>query len=146
MKTSMGKRCGATKPDGSNCRTAALPGSVFCLFHDPSRADERREAKARGGRQNHLRTLQASVPDVRVKDRADAIALLSETINQVRKGQIDPKVANCVGFLANILMKAIEGAQVDARIEQLETTVKGHTSEVDLALTGDSYDELMGQQ
>jgi hypothetical protein len=29
----------------------------------------------------------------------DAIALISETINQVRRGQIDPRVANSVGFL-----------------------------------------------
>jgi hypothetical protein len=145
MKTVIGKRCGATNRDGSSCRAAALPGSLFCLFHDPSRSDERREAQARGGRQNHMKTLDVSAPDVSVKNRTDAIALLSETINQVRKGQIDPRVANCVCFLTNTLIKTIDDAQLDARIEQLEAAVKVRTQTVDLTLTGDTYEKLSEQ-
>jgi hypothetical protein len=35
---------------------------------------------------------------------ADVVKLLSETINQVRKGIIDPPVANAIGYLANVLI------------------------------------------
>jgi hypothetical protein len=50
-----------------------------------------------------MRTLDESVPDVKIENSGDVTALLSETVNQVRKGFIDPQVANAVGYLANLL-------------------------------------------
>ena len=81
MKTPISKTCSATKQDESKCNTAAIPGSEFCFFHDPSKAEKRREAQARGGCQNRMKTLESTVPDVKVEDCGDAIALISETIN-----------------------------------------------------------------
>src|ERR1039458_8517573 len=131
MKTPISKTCNATKWEESKCNAAAIPGSKFCFFHDPSNAEKRREAQAQGGRQNRTKTLESTVPDVKVEDCGDAIALISETINQVRKGQIDPRVANCVGFLANILIKAVEQNKLKTRIEQLEELLKVQTSTTD---------------
>ena len=50
--------------------------------------------------------------------------MLSDTINQVRKGQIDPRVANAVGYLSNILIKALEQTEMEKRIEGLEALVR----------------------
>ena len=136
MKTPFNKTCGAIKSDQSKCQAPALPGSEFCFFHDPSKADKRREAQAQGGRRNRMKTLEESAPDVKVKDSGDAIALISDTINQVRKGQIDPRVANSVGFLANILLKAVERDKLETRIEQLEAVLKVQTPTLDLTVTG----------
>src|SRR5579863_2678940 len=105
MKTPISRFCSAIKPDQSNCQAPALPGSEFCFFHDPSRAEKRRQAQAQGGSQNRMKTLEDSAPDVKVEDCGDAIALLEQTISQVRRGEIDPRVANSVGFLANILIR-----------------------------------------
>ena len=135
MKTPIGKTCRGTKPDQSNCQAPALPGSEFCFFHDPSKAEKRREAQARGGRQNHMKTLDAAAPDVKVEDCRSAISLISETINQVRKGQIDPRVANSVGFLANILIKAVERDKMETRIDQLEALLKVQDPTLDLNVT-----------
>jgi hypothetical protein len=136
MKTPVIKTCNATKQDQSKYQAAAMPGSEFCFFHDPSKAEKRREAQAQGGRQNRMKTLDESAPDVKVKDSGDAIALISDTINQVRKGQIDPRVANSVGFLANILLKAVERDKLETRIQQLEAVLKVQTPTLDLTLTG----------
>lgn len=136
MKTPISKNCSATKPDDSKCQAPALPGSEFCFFHDPSKAEERREAQAQGGRQNRMKTLEATAQDVKVEDSGDARALLVQTINQVRKGEIDPRVANSVGFLANILIKALEQDKLEARIELLEAALKVQTPTLDLAVTG----------
>ena len=135
MKTPISKICSASKPDQSNCQAPALPGSEFCFFHDPSKAEKRREAQAQGGRQNRMKTLEDSAPDVKLEDCGDAIALISETINEVRKGKIDPRVANSVGFLANILIKAAERNKLETRIEQLEALLKVQTSTFDLSVT-----------
>src|SRR5713101_7740853 len=119
------KPCKARKPDGSGCQAAALPASNFCFFHDPSMAAERREAQALGGRQNRMKTLDGAAPDIKVQDCGDVVALISETINQVRKGVIDPRVANAVGYLANVLIKAFEQDELETRIERLEALLKG---------------------
>jgi len=144
MKAPICKTCSGTKPDQSNCHAPALPGSEFCFFHDPTKAGERREAQAQGGRQNRMKTLEATAPDVKVEDCGDAIALLVQTINQVRRGEIDPRVANSVGFLANILIRATEQDKLETRIEQLEALLKLRTSTLELTLSG-TYDEQLGK-
>jgi hypothetical protein len=75
---------------------------------------------------------------VTVKDCGDAIALIAETINQVRKGEIDPRVANSVGFLANILIKAVDQVRLETRIEQLEALLKVQSLTIELDSKGTS--------
>ena len=83
-----------------------------------------------------MKTLEGSAPDIKVEDCGDAIDLLVETINQVRKGKIDPRVANSVGFLSNILIRALERDKLETRIEQLETLLRVQTPILDLTVTG----------
>src|SRR5580704_4858422 len=131
MSAQISKSCRAVTRGGSKCQVVVLPDSEFCFFHDPSQAAARREAQAEGGRQNRLKTLEATAQDVEIVDSADVIELLIKTINHVRKGQIDPKVANSVGFLANILMKVLEHNHLESRIERLEALLKEQTSTAD---------------
>jgi hypothetical protein len=134
---SKNKSCHAKKPDGSCCLVAALPGSKFCFFHDPARAAERRAAQSFGGSQNRMRTLPADTPDVQVADCGDVIHLISETINQVRKGLIDPRVANAVGYLANVVIKASEQGELEDRLAELESLVQTRVNALpDIAMTG----------
>jgi hypothetical protein len=118
MKTN--KPCKASKPNGSRCEATALAGSDFCFFHDPSRAADRREAQALGGQHNRMRTLDQALPDVKIENSGDVTALLSQTINQVRKGMIDPRVANAVGYLANLVIKTFEQNELEKRIARIE--------------------------
>jgi hypothetical protein len=71
-----------------------------------------------------MKTLAADAPAVRVESCQDVVRLISETINQVRRGELDPRVANAVGYLANILIKAAEQGDMEKRIEQLEAAVQ----------------------
>ena len=130
-------QCEAEKSDGTRCQAAALPDSSFCFFHEPSKAAERREAQALGGKQNCIKTLDAAVPDVSLKDCTDLNALLAQTINQVRKGQIDPRIANSVGYLANISMKVFEQSQLETRIQKLEELLNRRSENSEVFLTGD---------
>jgi hypothetical protein len=130
------KSCKAKKPDGSDCQNIALPGSEFCFFHDPDKADKRREAQALGGRHNHIKTLDADAPDVKIESCSDTVPLLSETINQVRKGEIDPRVANAVGYLANVLIKAVEQSDIEKRLEAIEGIVRTNRPSSELTIEG----------
>lgn len=115
--------CAAKTASGSRCRAAALDGSRYCFFHDPDRATERRAAQVAGGRQGTMKTLAADVPDVAVETSQDVVRLLAATINDVRKGRMDPRVANAVGYLANVLLKAVDQGDVEARLAMLESAV-----------------------
>jgi hypothetical protein len=130
------KQCRALKLDRSHCQASALPGADFCFFHDPAKAEERRESQALGGRQNRIKTLGATGSDVKVEDCGDVVALLSQTINQVRKGMIDPRVANSVGYLANVLIKAFEQDELETRIERLEALLERRSEASELTVTG----------
>lgn len=116
--------CQARTPDGAGCQAAALQGSDFCFFHDPGRADERQAARSFGGSQNRMKTLAADAPDIKVESCQDVVRLISETINQVRRGDLDPRVANAIGYLANVLIKAAEQGDLEKRIADLEAAVQ----------------------
>ena len=124
MKHDAKKSCTGTKGDGAACQAAVLPGSQFCFFHSPKHADARREAQSRGGLAHKMATLPADTPDVKVENGADVVKLLSETINQVRRGEIDPRVANAVGYLSNIVLSATGQRELENRLAELETLVK----------------------
>ena len=49
--------------------------------------------------------------------------LLAATINQVRRGDLDPKVANTVGYLAGMLLKALDAGALEDRLLALERVV-----------------------
>ena len=124
MKPAPKKSCTATKDDGTACGAAALPGSRFCFFHDPAKAAARRKAQSAGGLANKMATLPTNAPDVKVEDGADVVKLLGATINQVRRGEIDPRVGNSVGYLANIVLAATGQRELETRIAELEALVK----------------------
>lgn len=132
----MKRPCQAKTPDGADCQAAALAGSDFCFFHDPDRADDRREANAAGGRQNRMKTLSADAPDVKVESCQDVVRLISETINQVRRGDLDPRIGNAIGYLANVLIRAVEQGDVEKRIEALEAAVQKKGQPSDFAMMG----------
>ena len=58
--------------------------------------------------------------DIRIKNTADVVKLLNETINQVRTGEIEVKIANSVGYLSGICLKAIEQGDIEERLDALE--------------------------
>jgi hypothetical protein len=129
--------CKAVKADGSKCRVAAIAQSTYCYFHDPSLAAERREAQAAGGRVTRAKTLDPATPDTKIQNSQEALALISETIHQVRTGEIDPHVANSVGYLANIAMRVFEQRDLETRIATLERLIESRDPVPDLTLTGD---------
>ncbi len=123
-ETRTSKQCQATKQNGGGCEATALSDSDFCFFHDPSIAAERKAAQSLGGKGNRMKTLDPNTPGVKIQNSENIIALLAETIDQVRRGIIDHRVANAVGYLANIAMRAVEQNELEARMRKLESVFK----------------------
>jgi hypothetical protein len=118
----VGRPCKSKRKDGSPCRGTALAGGDFCVFHSPKHAARRAEGRRRGGRSRckPAATLPPDSPDLPLRTAADIVALLELTINQVRKGTVDTRIANCVGLLAGQLLRAIEGGELEKRMAELE--------------------------
>ena len=126
-------KCRATRKDGDPCRAEAQSGRPYCFFHDPAKGEEIRDAKIKGGQAGKLATLAAVKPwlgtagDVAVLKTVspvELIDLLCDTIDDVRLGAIDPKVANAVGYLAGIVVKVQEHEALVERLSAIEEALK----------------------
>jgi len=114
------RQCTKRKPDGGRCGAAALTGSSLCFFHDPTTARERIAASKRGGEKNRAAVLPPDTPDFPLNSADDATALLGRTINQLLRGELDPKIANAVGYLLTIKIKTADLAKLEERMIAFE--------------------------
>jgi hypothetical protein len=121
----MAMKCQFRKEDGLQCRANAQPENGLCIFHDPAKAAEVKQARRAGGltRSKLARVLAADVPDIELTSSKDAAGFLANTISQVRRGELDTRVANAVGYLTTILLKALEQSAVEERMLALEVAL-----------------------
>lgn len=113
-------KCEFIKPDGQKCEAYAVKGTSFCYFHNPDISDEeKREAQTNGGA-NRALTLKEPLPAMPIANQDDAVLLVADTINRVRAGKLDIRTANCLGFLADKLLKALEASQTNDKLEKIE--------------------------
>ena len=120
----MRAQCCYQRRNGKKCQANATASSGLCFFHDPDRAADRRAAQRAGGLRNKGISLPADTPDLEMRNVKNVVALLGVTINQVRRGQIDPRVSNAVGYLSGMLLKAFEIGSLEDRISALETATR----------------------
>jgi hypothetical protein len=113
-----------TKSNGRRCQAMAMDGSLYCFFHDPAKRTERKAAQRQGGQANGPAFLPAEEGDLPLKSGKDVAAFLEETINQVRKGRLSPKVATTVGYLTSVLMKVLETSDTEERLSRVEQALK----------------------
>jgi hypothetical protein len=119
----MREKCRYRKKDDTPCWADAQSGKNLCVFHDPIQAEKVRRARQAGGRKNRAATMPANTPHSSLKNGADAVSLLGDTINRTRTGELDPRVANSIGYLCGILLRAFEVNNVEDRLAILETAV-----------------------
>lgn len=121
--SSPSRECTEITRGGERCRAQALTGSSFCFFHDPASAQKRAGAARRGGEKNRATVLPPDTSDFPLRNAADASALVARTINQVLRGEVDPKIANAVGYLLTVHMKAYDTHQLERRIAAIEAVI-----------------------
>jgi hypothetical protein len=121
----MARQCEHRLPNGKRCRAHARTNDRFCFFHSASTLADRGRARRAGGvaRSRSAAVLPGDTQDLPLHDTRDVCALLAESINQVRRGQLDPRVANAVGYLASILLGALQQGPLEERLQRLEATL-----------------------
>ena len=105
----MVKKCEFRKKNGERCRADAQTGKSLCVFHDPARVSEGRRARQAGGisRSRLALVLPTDTPDHSLGNTTDVSAFLSDSINRLRRGQLDPRVANSMGYLTSVVLRSL---------------------------------------
>lgn len=121
------KACQFTHPDGRSCQATVQAGSDYCFFHDPAKAGDRKAAQAKGGSQNAIRVLPPAElrawREGHTPSSAELVGLLADTVDAALTGRIDPRVANTVGYLAGVMLKALEYDALNERLIAIEEAV-----------------------
>ncbi len=124
VPTDTSRRCQFQRRDRTRCKAHAHSGLPFCFFHDPALHNQRAAARKAGGIARTRRVvLPAHAPVKSLRTAADIGELLGETINQVRRGEIDLRVSNAIGYLSGILLSAIEKGSLEQRLAALEAVL-----------------------
>ena len=118
-------RCSQIKSGGTACKASACRGPAYCFIHAPAVATERTAARSAGGRKRRVATLPPDTPDLPLRNVDDVVTLLAQTINWVRRGDLDSKVANSVGDLSGIMLNAMQESEIEARFAAVEAVLMG---------------------
>jgi hypothetical protein len=120
----MANECHFLKKNGLRCGANAQPANGLCVFHDPDKASDGRRARRAGGitRSRAAAVLPSDTPDHPLGDTNQVSDLLADSINRLRRGQLDPRVANAMGYLASVLLKALD-QRIEERLARLEAVM-----------------------
>jgi hypothetical protein len=133
-----GRGCTHLMPDGRLCRSPALRGENFCLFHSSGREDEVAEIRRLGGlRRRKERTVAgayefeglSTVPDIRRLLEVAALDTLSLENSVAR--------ARTLAYLAQTALKCLEVGDLEERVHALEAALASRdapTPDFDLEL------------
>ncbi len=135
------RRCAAKTKQGKPCPFAPWSGGsgVFCMNHDPSLEAEakRRNARQAGGRaKGKVKVLPPDAARLKLLTLADVLALVAETIGELRTGALDPKIASSVASLANVATRIID-LQANKSSHSAPITVVFHRPDLDPNAKGD---------
>ena len=88
--------CPGLKRDGGRCTVVVSGPNDYCYQHDPARAEERRHNARRAARSKPNREI------VSLK------AYLEDLAEEVRSGNLDPKIGAVVNQITNTRLRALE--------------------------------------
>jgi hypothetical protein len=101
---------------------------------------EGRRARRAGGisRSRPAIVLPSDTPDHPLESIKDVSALLAESINQLRRGQLDPRVGNAMGYLTGVLLHSLEQGALEERVAKLESAAAGCDANKQAVNTGEN--------
>src|ERR671918_732984 len=111
-------RCQGIKKDGTACQALASNGKGrFCLGHDPDLAEQRAQARRKGG-QNKARATRARKA---LPSRLQSIAeLLERALQEVYSGDLEPRQATALASLSGALVRLYETSALEQRMASIE--------------------------
>jgi len=120
-------QCSQIKASGKRCKAKRIIGSKYCFWHDPNKKKDQVAARKKGGKNRCFPetafTLPSNAPAVTIESARDIVKLLSESINQVRLGELNYKLANSMNYMCSTILKALEQGELDERLKCVEEAI-----------------------
>ena len=118
-------RCTATCQDGQPCKSAALPGKRYCLFHDPEQAPMLEEARRKGGltRQAMLVPVDLGIVELDWSTATGLARIMAAAGEKMLAGQLDPARAKALSEMAGRMLAALGAQVLDERLKAIEATL-----------------------
>lgn len=119
----MENQCEYIKKNGTRCGGYAVTGSEFCINHDPAMKEAKLAAVKKGGASESYQALDLKLPPIEIVGASDVVPVVIQLINELRSGEIPPRIATSVGYLLGIALKALEISDVEKKIETFERII-----------------------
>lgn len=116
------RKCAGTTESGKACNAYALTDSEFCLFHEPSLKEFRRQNHVYGGRQRKYVNIEGV--KMEIKNIDSVIGLIEEVISNLKVMDMSVSQARALLSAAETAMKALEYRDLTERVEALEEEFK----------------------
>ena len=117
----MARKCQFRKKNSERCGADAQTGKSLCVFHDRDKASEGHRARRAGGiARSRAALLAPDTPDHPLGNPKQVSDLLADSVNRLRRGQLDPRVANTTGYLSSVLLRALEQGPMEERLAYIE--------------------------
>ena len=93
----------------------------FCFWHNPATAERRRKAGKVGGSKSKVHRQSLEIETIE-----DVKRVLVETLTELRGAATENIIGKvrAVGYIANILLVALEKSDLEARVSKLEELLK----------------------
>ena len=117
----MSEKCTSKTASGEPCGAWPIRGGTQCALHsDPERAAK---MGSRHGRKAVLPPDTDAPPMEPPKTAGDVRDAIAQVMSDVRSCRLDTKIASTLGYLASVLLKSIEVADVEGRLAALESVL-----------------------
>jgi hypothetical protein len=73
--------------------------------------------------------LPSDTPDHPLGDTNQVSVLLADSINRLRRGQLDPRVANSMGYLTSVLLRSLEQGPIEERLAKIEAALMANAQQ-----------------
>ena len=111
------KQCVFILKSGEQCRAYKMGGSLFCINHNPEAKAIKALAVSEGGLGH---AFVSKLKNFKIAEVKDVTTTIIQILNEVRKGRLDPHIANSMYIGLNVLLKSYELADLEAKIQALE--------------------------
>ena len=106
-------RCQFISKIGARCHADPQTGKDYCFFHDPEQKKKQAEARRQGGEARSRQaepeiTLPPDLPVIPLWRAADVYELLAQTVDYLRRGQMDLRATRNICYLASLLLRAMK--------------------------------------
>jgi hypothetical protein len=114
-------RCNAIRRDGRRCTSPVVLGNGFCFAHDPAREEDAAAGRRAGGRGRSKTVRLQRLLSPRVAAVCDRLEPL---IGELRRGEVEPRVATAMAAVARTLVQLETTAGLEERLRSLESLLQ----------------------